>query len=63
MPERNPRPGPMSEKRRSEEDDEAVLANVARAKAKLPARSKQFPAIAVFLAITLALAVYKFFAA
>lgn len=53
----------MSEKRLSEGGDEVVLADAARAKAKLPNRSKQFSAIALFLAIALALAVYRFFAA
>ena len=62
MSEDNPRPGPMNENRLSEGGDEAVLANTARAKKKLPARSKQFPAIALFIAITLVLAAYKFFA-
>lgn len=52
----------MNEKRLSEGGDQAVLANTARAKRKLPVRAKQFPAIALFVAITLALAAYKFFA-
>jgi hypothetical protein len=51
----------MTEKRLSEGGDKVVLADAAKAERKLRRRPQQLPAIAIFLAIAIALAVYTFF--
>ena len=51
----------MSEKRLSKGGDKVVLADAARAERKLRHRPKQLPALAIFVAISIALAVYKLF--
>ena len=51
----------MTEKLLSKGGDKVVLADAAKAERKLRHRPKQLPAIAIFLVIAIALAVYTFF--
>ena len=53
----------MTEKLLSKGGDKIVLADAARAERKLRRRPKQWPAIAIFLAIAIAAAIYEFFIA
>lgn len=50
----------MTEKRLSEGGDKVVLADAAKAERKLRRRPKQWPALAIFLAIAIAFAIYEF---
>jgi hypothetical protein len=49
----------MTEKRLSKGGDKMVLADAAKAERKLRHRPKQLPALALFLTISIALAIYK----
>jgi len=51
----------MNEKRLSKGGDKVVLADAARAEQKLWRRSKQLPALAIFVAIAIAIGAYKLF--
>jgi hypothetical protein len=51
----------MTEKRLSEGGDREVLADAAKAERKLRRRPKQLPALALFLGLSIALAIYKLF--
>lgn len=51
----------MSEKRLGKGGDKVVLADAAKAERNLRHRPKQLPALAIFVAISIALAVYKLF--
>lgn len=50
----------MAEKLLSEGGEKAVLADAAKAKQALRRRSRQFPALMLFLAIAAAIAAYNF---
>jgi hypothetical protein len=51
----------MNEKRLSKGGDKVVLTDAARAENKLRRRPKQLPALALFLAVSIGLAIYKLF--
>lgn len=53
----------MSEKRLSKGGDRVVLADAAKAERKLLRRPKQLPALVIFLAIALAVAIFEYFIA
>ena len=50
----------MTEKLLSKGGDKVVLADAAKAERKLRRRPKQLPALAIFLAIAIAVAVFEF---
>ena len=51
----------MNEKRLSKGGDKIVLADAARAEKKLRHRPKQLPALVLFVAVSIGLAIYKLF--